>query len=407
MSEVGYLRGNQAAALAAKLSRIQFMGAYPIPPSSEIMETISTYIQQGELKAAFLEADGEKSAALSCFAAASTGCRAFNATSSQGIAFMNEVLHLQSGSRVPMVMVVGLRSLFAPHSMKCDHTDAMSQRDTGWLQLYCETVQEVLDTVIQAFKIAEDPRVKLPIMVCEDGYYTTHSLERVIIPGQEEVDAFLPPYRPGITDKLEPGGLSMFTSFGVMENWFTEFRHQQRQALQRAESIIEDVDNEFGQMFGRKYGGLVDPYMIDDAEVVLVVMASMAGTAKYAINVMRQAGVRVGVLRIRSYRPFPYEKISEIIGKSAARMVVVLDRMNENALLDEVRSALYNLGKRPLVTGHIVGLNGRDVSPYNIIDLIEHGFAALKRGSVDITQNIYMVRTREFYEEAKEYAQKV
>lgn len=407
MSEVGYLRGNQAAALAAKLCRIQFMGAYPIPPSSEIMETISTYIEQGELKAAFLEADGEKSAALSCFAAASTGCRAFNATSSQGIAFMNETLHLQSGSRVPMVMVIGLRSLFAPHSMKCDHTDAMSQRDTGWLQIYCETVQEVLDTVIQAFRVAEDPRVKLPIMVCEDGYYTTHSLERVVIPDQVDVDKFLPPYQPGITDRLEPGGLSMFTSFGVMENWFTEFRHQQRQALERAKTIIEDVDNEFGQAFGRKYGGLVDTYMVDDAEVVLVMMGSMSGTAKYAVNVMRQAGARVGVLRVRSYRPFPYEKIFDVIGKSAAKMVVVLDRMNENALRDEVRSALYNLEKGPLVMGHIVGLNGRDVSPYNIIDLAEQGFAALKRGSVEIGQRIYMVRTREFYEEADGYAQKI
>jgi hypothetical protein len=256
MSEVGYLRGNQAAALAAKLSRIQLMGAYPSPPSSEIMEAISTYIQEGKLDAAFIEVEGEKSAQLACFAAASTGVRAFNATSSQGILYMNEALHLQSGSRVPMVMVVGTRSVFAPHSMKCDHTDSMSQRDTGWLQIYCETVQEVLDTVIQGYKIAEDGRIMLPMMVCEDGYYTTHSLERVLIPTQEAVDSFLPPYEPGETHKVEPGGLSLFTSFGVMENWFTEFKYQERVAMETAKDVIEEVDEDFAEQFGRSYGGL-------------------------------------------------------------------------------------------------------------------------------------------------------
>jgi pyruvate/2-oxoacid:ferredoxin oxidoreductase alpha subunit len=395
MSEVGYLRGNQAAALAAKLSRIQLMGAYPIPPSSEIMEAISTYIQEGKLDAAFIEVEGEKSAQLACFAAASTGVRAFNATSSQGILYMNEALHLQSGSRVPMVMVVGTRSVFAPHSMKCDHTDSMSQRDTGWLQIYCETVQEVLDTVIQGYKIAEDGRIMLPMMVCEDGYYTTHSLERVLIPTQEAVDSFLPPYEPGETHKVEPGGLSLFTSFGVMENWFTEFKYQERVAMETAKDVIEEVDEDFAEQFGRSYGGLIDTYHIEDAEVVLVMMGSICGTARYAIDIMRRAGRKVGLLKVRSYRPFPHEKIAEVVDQSSAGAVVVLDRMNANALRDEVRSALYPLDKRPLVLGYICGLNGRDVSPYNMIDFATNAFEALEKGKVENDQIMYMVRKRE------------
>jgi pyruvate ferredoxin oxidoreductase alpha subunit len=398
MSEVRFLRGNQAAAVAAKLSRIEFMGAYPIPPSSEIMETIRTFIQQGELKAAFIEADGEKSAQLACFASSCAGCRTFNATSSQGILYMNETLHLMAGERMPMVMVVGTRSVFAPHSMKCDHTDAMSQRDTGWLQIFCESVQEVLDTVIQAFKISEHPKVKLPIMVCEDGYNTTHSLERVIIPSQEEVDAFLPPYQPSEIDHLEPGGLSLFTSFGVMENWFTEFKYLDRQAMEAAKDVIDQVDDEFTTAFGRRHGGLIDPYMVEDAEVVLIMMGSMCMTARFAINVMRKVGKKVGLLKIRSYRPFPYEKIAEAIDNSKAKAVVVLDRMNANALRDEIRSALYPLERRPLVIGFIVGLNGRDVAPYNMIDLAEQGFATAKKGYVDKDQQMYMVRTRDFFE---------
>jgi pyruvate/2-oxoacid:ferredoxin oxidoreductase alpha subunit len=395
MSEASYLRGNQAAALAAKLSRIKLMGAYPIPPSSEIMEAISTYIQQGELEAAFIEVEGEKSAQLACFAGAATGARAFNATSSQGILYMNEALHLQSGSRVPMVMVVGTRSVFAPHSMKCDHTDSMSQRDTGWLQIYCETVQEVLDTVIQGYKIAEDSRIMLPIMVCEDGYYTTHSLERVTVPTQDQVDAFLPPYEPGETHKVEPGGLSLFTSFGVMENWFTEFKYQERVAMETAKDVIEEVDQDFAEQFGRSYGGLIDTYHIEDAEVVLVMMGSICSTARYAIDIMRRAGRKVGLLKIRSYRPFPHEKIAETIDQSAASAVVVLDRMNANALRDEIRSALYPLEKRPLVLGYICGLNGRDVSPYNMIDFSEQAFDALDKGKVDDDQIMYMVRKRD------------
>jgi pyruvate ferredoxin oxidoreductase alpha subunit len=395
MSRVTYMRGNEAAAEAARLARIQFMGAYPIPPSAEIMERISTFIKDGEMKAGFLEAEGEKGAEVACFEAACSGLRAFNATSSQGLAFMHEVLHLFSGARMPMVMVIANRSLFAPHSMLCDHTDSISQRDTGWLQFYCETVQELLDTVIQGYKISENPAVKLPVMVCEDGFLVSHSLERVIEPSQEEVDAFLPPYRPSETDHVEPGGLSMFTSALLAENWFAEFRYQQTVAELNALKMIEEVDREFGERFGRNYGGLLDAYKVDDAEVVMIGMGSIMATVRHTIDVMRSAGKRVGMVKIRAYRPFPKEKLAAVIGNTKARMVVVIEKTFFGALYDEIQSALYNLKNRPKILGFGVGINGRDVLPENIVDLYEEGFTKITDNLLPQRSELYFIRKRE------------
>jgi len=308
---------------------------------------------------------------------------------------MHEILHCMAGSRIPMVLAVGNRSVFAPHGMHCDHTDTMSQRDTGWLQLYCSTVQEVLDTIIQAFKIAEHKDVKLPTMVCYDGYFLTHSLERVDVPAQEQVDAFLPPYAPGELDHLEPGGIPLFTSFAYFDNWYMEFKYQQRMAEERAKRVIEDVDKEFADRFGRRYGGLIDVHRVSDADVVLVMMGSMAATAKYAINVMREAGKRVGLIRVKSFRPFPKEALLETLGNSSVKSVVVLDRFFHEALFSEVRSALWSLRNSLLMMGVMCGINGRDVNPYNMIDLAERGFEAIARGSVEEEVAMYMVRKRE------------
>ena len=398
MSNIKYMRGNQAAAEAARLARIEFMGAYPIPPSAEIMEGVRTFIEEGQLKAGFIEADGEKSAQIACFAAVSSGCRAFNATSSQGLLYMHESLPMISGSRLPMVMVVGNRSVFAPHGMLCDHTDSVSQRDTGWLQLYCETVQEVFDTIIQGYKISENSAIKLPVMVCEDGYWLTHSLEGVTVPTQEEVDTFLPRYEPNLEDHLEPGGFSVFTSFGMMENWFAEFKYQQYRAEANALKIIDQVDQDFGNHFGRKYGGVLDFYMVDDAEVIMIGMGSMIATVRYTVDIMRSAGRKVGMAKIRSFRPFPKEKLAEIIGTSEAKMVVVIEKTHFGALFDEVRSSLYDLNNRPGILGFGVGLNGREVMPYNIVDLFEQGFENIGNEFLPKTHQLYFIRKKELIE---------
>jgi pyruvate ferredoxin oxidoreductase alpha subunit len=398
MAEIKYMRGNQAAAEAARLARIEFMGAYPIPPSAEIMESIRTFIENGQLKAGFIEADGEKSAQLACFAAVCSGLRTFNATSSQGLLYMHECLPMIAGNRMPMVMVVGNRSVFAPHGMLNDQTDSVSQRDTCWLQLYSETVQELFDTVIQGYKIVENPAVKLPMMVCEDGYWLTHSLEKATIPTQEEVDAFLPPYRPDIKDYLSPGGLSIFSSFGIMENWFSEFKYQQRVAENNSLKIIEDVDAEFGKHFGRSYGGLIDPYMTDDAEVVIVGMGSIMATVRYTVDIMRLAGKKVGMVKIRAFRPFPKNRLAEVVEASNTKMVVVTEKTHFEALFDEVRSALYDLEKRPGVIGFSLGLNGREVTSYNIVDLFEQGFGSIGKDSLPKRSEFYFIRKKELSE---------
>ena len=398
MTVIKYMRGNQAAAEAARMARIEFMGAYPIPPSAEIMESIRTFIEGGKLKAGFIEADGEKSAQIACFAAVCSGCRTFNATSSQGLLYMHESLPLISGSRLPMVMVVGNRSVFAPHGMLCDHTDSMSQRDTGWIQLYCETVQELFDTIIQGYKIVENPTVKLPMMVCEDGYWLTHSLEGATIPTQEEVDTFLPRYEPSLKDHLEPGGFSLFTSFGIMENWFSEFKYQQCIGETNALKIIDEVDQEFAKHFGRTYGGLLDSYMLDDAEVIMVGMGSVIATVRYTVNVMRSAGRKVGMVKIRSFRPFPKEKLTAAIGASKAKMIIVIEKTHFGALFDEVRSSLYDLESRPSILGFGIGINGRDVMPYNIVDLFEQGFKNIGNQSLPKTSQLYFIRKKELIE---------
>ncbi|MBI5444305.1 MAG: pyruvate ferredoxin oxidoreductase [Deltaproteobacteria bacterium] len=395
MGNLTYMRGNQAAAEAAKLSRIEFMGAYPIPPSAEIMEAIRTFIENGELKAGFVEAEGEKSAQLACFAAACSGCRAFNATSSQGLLYMHESLPMIAGNRMPMVMVVGNRSVFAPHGMLNDHSDSVSQRDTGWLQLYCETVQELFDTVIQAFAIGEDPAVKLPVMVCEDGYWLSHSLERVRIPSQEEVDAFLPPYRPNVKDHLEPGGLGIFTSFGMMENWFTEFKYQQQVAEARALGLIDEVDARFAAGFGRSYGGVLEAYGAEGADVLVIGMGSIMATVRFTVNIVRPAGKRVGMVKVRSFRPFPKKRLAAAVAESGAKVLVVIEKTQFGALFDEVRSALYDLERRPKILGFGLGLNGRDVGPYNVIDLVEQALAAPERGDLPRESELYFVRKRE------------
>lgn len=380
MGMIGYLRGNEAAALGAKLSKIQLMGAYPIPPSGEVMEAILTYISNGELKAGFVETEGEKSSHLVTYSGAAHGVRSFNATSGQGLAYMNEGLHMQVGQKIPAVIAVANRSIFSPHGMQPDHSDTASERDTGWIQFHCETIQEVIDTIIQAYKVTEHKDVMIPALVCYEGLFLSHSLERVNIPDQKEVDDFLPPYNPGELSKIEPDGLPMFTSFGMFENWFQEFKYIEWRAINAAKKVIAEVDEEFGIKFGRKYGGLIDPYLTQDAEVILITTGANTSTARFAVNAMRKAGKKVGVIKIRIFRPYPKEALCEALEKSKAKVVVVVDRVKHGAYTDEVRAALYHLKNKPLVKGFICGLNGRDLAPFNMIDMAMRGFEIAKKG---------------------------
>ncbi|WP_258360753.1 pyruvate ferredoxin oxidoreductase [Moorella sulfitireducens (nom. illeg.)] len=355
-----YLNGNEAVAAAVKLARTEVVAAYPITPQSTIVEKIAEYIADGSMEADYIRVESEHAALAACYGAAVTGTRVFTATSSQGLAYMFEMLHYVSGCRVPLVMAVANRGLAAPWTIWADHQDAVACRDTGWIQLYVETAQEALDTCLQAYKIAAHPEVLAPVMVCLDGYVLSHTEEIVEVPDQETVDRFLPPYRPEYSvDTRRPYVFGV----GTGPDLYPAFKYNQQQAMLKAKEVIKEVERDFQAHFQRSYGGLVDPYYCHDAAVVLVVMGATAGTAREVVDELRRQGEAVGLLRLRSFRPFPVEDLRAAL--SGAGVVAVLDRDcsfgYEGVLATEIKAALYDLREKPLVTGFTGGLGGRDI----------------------------------------------
>jgi len=356
------MTGNHTAAYAAKLAKVEVVAAYPITPQTQIVEKLSEIIAKGELKAEFIKVESEHSAMAACIGASAAGARAFTATSSQGLALMHELLHWAAGARLPIVMVNVNRAMAPPWNIWCDHNDSISQRDTGWMQIYCESNQEVMDSIIQAFKVAEG--VRLPVMVNLDGFYLSHTAEPVEFPDQDEVDRFLPEYDP--EDKLDPESPFSYGAMAVPEN-YARIRYNLHLAMQQAKSLIREIGAEYGKRFGRYYD-MVDPYRCDDAEVLLIATSSIASTAKDVIDAMRDEGEKAGLLRIRWFRPFPLEEIRRIAGK--ARKICVIDRDLsfgfEGAISSEVKAALYPIEPRPQVYGFLMGIGGVDVPPEEI-----------------------------------------
>jgi len=296
------------------------------------------------------------------------GCRTFTATSSQGLLYMSEMLHYVSGSRFPIVMINANRTVAAPWNIYCDHRDSISERDSGWMQLYVENGQEALDTLIQAYKVAENPKILTPIMINLDGYVLTHTYELVDIPEQEDVDEFLPPYNAiNKFDFNNPKSLS----FTASPEWQTEFRYQQQEAMENAEKVIEEVDEEYGNKFGRSYGGMIDEYYVKDADYVIVAMGSVVGTSRLVVDELRKQGKKVGLVKIRSYRPFPKEYFKEL-GKKV-KAVGVIDRDisfgYEGAVYSEVKSSLYTPGVNVKTINFIAGISGRDITKQYIADM--------------------------------------
>jgi pyruvate/2-oxoacid:ferredoxin oxidoreductase alpha subunit len=356
------LTGNHTAAYAAKLARVEVVAAYPITPQTQIVEKLSEIIAKGELKAEYIRVESEHSAMAACIGASAAGVRAFTATSSQGLALMHELLHWAAGARLPIVMVNVNRAMAPPWNIWCDHNDSISQRDTGWMQIYCESNQEVMDSVIQAFKIAET--VRLPTIVNLDGFYLSHTAEPVELPDQEKVDEFLPRYDP--EDKLDPERPFSYGAMAVPEN-YARMRYDLQLAMERAKSLIRQVGGEYGKMFGRHYD-IVDSYRCDDAETLVIAVSTIANTAKDVIDAMRDGGEKIGLLRLRWLRPFPREMIRKIAGR--ARRICVIDRDLsfgfEGAIFSEVKAALYPLERRPQIYGFLMGIGGVDVPPEDI-----------------------------------------
>jgi pyruvate ferredoxin oxidoreductase alpha subunit len=360
--------GNGAAAEALRLARVQVIAAYPVTPQSPIAEKLASYVADDSLAAKYMRVESEHSA-LSCLIGAQlTGVRTGTATSSVGLALMHEVLGVASGCRVPVVMAVVNRALVSPWSLWCDHQDSMAERDSGWLQFYAENAQEVLDLLLLAYSIAEHDRVLTPAMVCLDGFFVSHSPQSVVLPKQEAVDDFLPPYRRGnlYLDPEDP----MFINNLVPPEDFTEMRYQQRLGFQNALEVIPQVQDDFYRRFGRRYQ-MVEAYRCEDADAVLVTLGSMSGTAKRVVNQQRNRGLRVGVAKLSTFRPFPSQALREALG--SARVVGVLDRSAGLGapyapVCLEVASALRDGEMR--VFGYVGGLGGRDITETTVESIL-------------------------------------
>jgi len=387
-ADILILDGNQAAAQGVKLSRVQVIAAYPITPQTPLTETLSEFVERGELNAEYVAVEGEHSAMAVCTSASIVGARTFTATSSHGLAYMHEMLHWAAGARLPIVLACVNRAIGAPWNVLNDQQDSISQRDTGWIQIYARNNQEILDSVIQAYKIAET--VYVPVMVCYDGYVLSHAEMPVDVPSQEEVDRFLPSYRPHtILDPANPKNYNLVTlanpranTEGILCHGYMELRYLLQEALQNSRETIINVGQEFGELFGRSYANMFWEDRLDDADTVIVAMGSLAMEAIVAVDMLREEGYRVGVLGLRVFRPFPRTDLVKALGK--CRLVIVFDKNisygAEGATCSEIKTVLYGSGVNPAIRDFIVGLGGRDVKARELANAVKSSLVSLERG---------------------------
>jgi pyruvate ferredoxin oxidoreductase alpha subunit len=381
--EIQGLNGDEAVALAVKQSDVDVLAAYPITPQTIIVEKFSEYVANGEVETEYVCTESEHSAMAACLAASATGARVFTASASAGLALMHEMLFVTSGCRAPVVMVVANRALSAPLNIHGDHSDAMAERDSGWIQIYVENAQEVYDSTIQAFRIAEHLDVQLPVMVGLDGFIVSHTLENIQVLEDEVVKGFVKTRQfpvvlthdgKTVPFKLDPD-TPMTMGPVALPNYYFEFKRQQEEAMKNALKVIQEVHMEYAELTGRRYGdGLLEKYKLEDAEIVIVCIGSAAGTVKAVVDDLRNAGVKAGLLRIRTYRPMPAREIVNAL--KGAKAVAVMDRSmsfggNGGAVFHEVRHILYDSPAHPQIVNYIYGLGGRDTSPAQIRKVFE------------------------------------
>jgi pyruvate ferredoxin oxidoreductase alpha subunit len=365
------MSGNYGIAYGAALSRVELVSAYPITPQTSVVEKLSEMVETGALKAKFVRVESEHSALAACVGGASAGARCFTATSSHGLLYMNEMVFWAGYARLPMVMAVITRSLGPPWGIWSEHTDLLAQRDTGWISMMVQTNQEALDSVIQAYMIAEDPDVLLPAMIGLDAFIVSHTAVPVDVPDQESVDSFLPKNRvPGfLLDLDSPKTMGNLT----YPEWNMEFRYQMEEAMKKAARKIVEVDRKFHKAFGRSYGGLVELYRMEDAKYAVVVAGAHAGEAKEAVDELRSQGIDAGVVRVRVLRPFPKEALRAALG--SLKGVAVIDRDLSPGLGGIIRadlaSALYGINRPPLIRGFIAGLGGRDITVHDVEEAVK------------------------------------
>jgi pyruvate ferredoxin oxidoreductase alpha subunit len=363
-----------------KLANADVIAAYPITPQTHIVEHLAEIVANGELDAEFIPVESEHSAMSACVGAAAAGARSFTASAGQGLEFMHEVLYVASGMRLPIVMTVANRALSAPLSVWGDHSDAMAARDTGWIQIFTENGQDVIDNVLCAFRIAEDQKVLLPVMVHLDGFHLSHMIEPMLLPEPDEVNQFIPPNQyPLPLNPSKPVTMGDFAPPFI----YSEVKWAQEVTLRQSKEIILQVWNEFGENFGRYYSP-VEGYHCEDSKVLLFTMGSFSETAMTAVDKMRNEGKDIGLLRLRLWRPFPFDEIRQAVKK--AKVLIVLDRAlsfggQGGPVCSEIRSALYSEENKPKIISFVGGLGGRDITVANFTEIINQGIEISQKGS--------------------------
>ena len=387
MSKKVPLTGDQAVAYAMKQIEPDVVAAYPITPQTEIVMNFSNYVANGQVSTEMIPVESEHSAMSACVGAAAAGARTMTATSANGLALMWEIVYIAASTRLPIVMPVVNRALSGPINIHCDHSDTMGARDSGWIQIYCENAQEVYENTILAVRIAEHKKILLPVMVCQDGFITSHGVEGVELLDDKKVKDFIGEY------KIEHSLLDVDNpvTYGPLDlqDYYFEHKRQESEAMKTALSKIPEVLKEFENTFGRRYDFL-EEYKLDDAEIAIVAMSSTAGTVKFTVDELRRKGIKAGLLRPRIFRPFPNEKITTALKNVKA--VAVLDRSESfsaegGPLYTEIKAALYDSGIKPLVINYIYGLGGRDVFPENINKVYSDLQGILKTGKVKTPLN--------------------
>jgi len=390
------VNGDEAVAWAVKQSLVDVVAAYPITPQTIIVERFSEFVANGEVHTEFVAVESEHSAMSACVGAAAAGARAFTATAANGLALMWEILYIAASLRLPIVLAVVNRALSAPINIHCDHNDAYGMRDAGWIQLFVENVQEAYDTTIQAFRIAEDERVLLPVAVNLDGFFLSHTLENIRILPDEVVHEFLGGYRkiPKVkVDYLEDEVPLVLNparplSFGPLDLYDYYFEHKMHQieAMKNVPEVVREVNQEWYEISGRKYGdGVLETLYVEDADVIITVLGSTAGTVKHVVRKFRRDGKKVGVVRIRMFRPFPHREIAEVLKN--AKVIGVMDRgisfgsYGQSYL--EINSSLYDYKEKPMLVNYVYGLGGRDASPELIEKMINELLSDAERGYVE------------------------
>lgn len=384
--------GNVAAALGVKLSKAQVVAAYPITPQTPLTEKLSELIESGQMNAQYIPVESEHSALAVCIAASTAGARAFTATSANGLLYMHEQIHWAAGARLPLVMCVVNRGVGAPWTIWNDHQDSMSQRDTGWIQMYACDHQQIIDSVIKAFRLAETAAI--PVMVCYDGYLLSHTYMPVDVPDEQQVDAFLPPYQPErFLDPEKPANFNTVTlpeprpdSAGHPAPGYMEFRARLHEDMRTALTTAQEIEQEFSKRFGRGGDPYVEAYRCEDASFVAVSLGSLAYQLRDVVDALREEGIRAGVAAIRLYRPFPDEAVSRLL--SNAEKVIVFEKAlsygYEGPLCADIKSALYTRGHslpgQPDVQGIILGLGGREIKTEDLIHEFRRS-CAIGRGS--------------------------